>query len=266
MFPVKEWLRFLASVGKQRVREAHDAAAGAVAAERCAAEVTDAGAKRMIQNYGAVLAAWQLLGEFIGEPIDSGAFLRDLATEMNTHIGETKATRQPWVSIVEKLLSEIAARNFRHPFKFDTDDGVDVLFVRTGHVMAHIQQSNSLRDFNDELTIKSDRVLKQQLVAAGVVDVERGRQGSAALRKDRARPTRGPHGGAARRPPERVRAAPVDPDRARSGRRGRHVFDEQRYPAATRSDHGLDARADLAHCVDNAEALRAAGKRLPHPA
>jgi hypothetical protein len=169
-FPVKEWLRFLCSVGKQRVREIHAEAVEQLA-ERCAAQVTDAGAKRMLQNYGAVLATWLLLREFMGEPDEAGAFVRDLATEMNTHIQETKATRQPWVSIIEKLLSEIAAHNFRHPFAFDKADEVDVLFVRTGHVMAHIAQSNSLRDFYDEITIKSDRVLKQQLVSASVVDV-----------------------------------------------------------------------------------------------
>jgi len=170
-FPVKEWLRFLAGQGKQRVREVHAAAVEQLG-ERCAAELADAGAKRMLQNYGAVLATWMLLGEFMGqEPDDAGAFVRDLAKEMNTHIQETKATRQPWVSIIEKLLSEIAAHNFRHPFAFDKADETDVLFVRTGHVMAHIAQSNSLRDFYDEITIKSDRVLKQQLVSAGVVDL-----------------------------------------------------------------------------------------------
>jgi hypothetical protein len=169
-FPMKEWLRFLASLGKQRVREVH-AAAMEQLGERCAAELTDAGAKRMLQNYGAVLATWLLLAEFLGQPDASGAFVRDLAKEMNTHIQETKATRQPWVSIIEKALSEIASRNFRHPFEFGDADGVEVLFTRTSYIMAHIAQSHSLRDFYDEITIKSDRVLKQQLVSAGVVDV-----------------------------------------------------------------------------------------------
>jgi hypothetical protein len=169
-FPVKEWLRFLCSVGKQRVRELHAEAVQQLA-DRCAAQVTDAGAKRMMQNYGAVLASWLLLREFMGVPDEAGAFVRDLATEMNTHINESKATRQPWVSIIEKLLSEIASRNFRHPFEFGDADGVEVLYTRTSYIMAHIQQSNSLRDFYDEITIKSPRVLKQQLVSAGVVDL-----------------------------------------------------------------------------------------------
>ena len=42
-----------------------------------------------------------------------GNFLGDLTKQMNQHIAETKATRHPWVWIVEKLLSEIARGEFR---------------------------------------------------------------------------------------------------------------------------------------------------------
>lgn len=170
VFPVRQWLAFLAAAGKVRVREIHDEAIKDLG-ERCAADVKDAGAKRMIQNYAGVYTSWRLVCEFAGLDYQAGTFVRDLTAEMNTHIGETKATRQPWVSIIEKLLNEIAARNFRYPFDFHDDDEAGMLFVRTSHVMAHLSQSNQLRDFWDELTIKSDRVLKQQLVAAGVLDM-----------------------------------------------------------------------------------------------
>jgi hypothetical protein len=170
-FPVRQWLEFLASVGKARTREIH-ASAVTELAERCAAEVNDAGAKRMLQNYAGVYTAWLLMCEFAGLDPRAGSFARDLTAEMNTHISETKATRQPWVSIIERVLNEIAARNFRYPFEFSDGDETPMLFVRTAHVMAHLSQTPGLRDFYDELTIKSDRVLKQQLVAAGVVDMK----------------------------------------------------------------------------------------------
>lgn len=76
---------------------------------------------------------------------------------------------QPWAWITDKLLSEIAQRNFRYPFEFDTIDEIPVLCVRTAHVMAHISTTPTLREFWDGLPVKSDRVYKKQLHAAGVL-------------------------------------------------------------------------------------------------
>lgn len=44
-----------------------------------------------------------------------------------------------------------------------------VLCVRTSHVMAHISTTPTLREFWDGLPVKSDRVYKKQLQAAGVL-------------------------------------------------------------------------------------------------
>ena len=118
------------------------------------------------------MAGWHLLCQFLDLNVDTGNFLRDLTKQMNNHIAETKATRHPWVWIIEKLLSEIARGEFRYPFKFDHEDEIEVLCIRTGHIMDHMSQSNGLRAFWDELPIKSDRALKKQLNLAGVLLVD----------------------------------------------------------------------------------------------
>ncbi|MFN4360540.1 MAG: hypothetical protein ACK4F4_07435 [Hylemonella sp.] len=92
-------------------------------------------------NYAALATAWALLCEFMGQEDDASTFLTDLTAEMNRHIKETASERQPWAWIVEKLLSEIAARRFTHPFKFDEEDEVPVLCVRTGYVMDYMRQT-----------------------------------------------------------------------------------------------------------------------------
>lgn len=167
VFPVKQWLKFLAEQGKEEVLAEHDVMLKYFA-DNCVAE-RDTGAERMITNYAALGTAWRMLSLFTGVPEGSWDFLGSLVQEMNSHITETTSDRQPWALIIDKLLSEIASRQFRHPYKFDTEDEVAVLCLRTNHVMAHLSQSNNLRPFWDRMTVKSDRVLKRQLVIAGVL-------------------------------------------------------------------------------------------------
>ena len=168
MFPMRQWIQFLAVQDKRRVLALHEQLVGELQSSSLA-KADDAGAERMVNNYAGVAMAWHLLCEFLDLHLDTGNFLGDLTAQMNQHIAETKATRHPWVWIVEKLLSEIARGEFRYPFKFDQEDGVDVLCIRTGHVMDHMSQSPGLRAFWDELPIKSDRALKKQLQLAGVL-------------------------------------------------------------------------------------------------
>lgn len=167
VFPVKQWLQFLATKPKEEVLQLH-ADMLRQFMQNCVA-ANDSGAERMVTNYAALAAAWLLLCEFTGTPEGSWDFTGDLIAEMNSHISETVSDRQPWALIVDKLLSEIASNQFRYPFKFDTEDEVPVLLLRTNHVMAHISQSNSLRPFWDRMTVKSDRVFKHQLLLAGVL-------------------------------------------------------------------------------------------------
>ena len=178
VFPVKQWLQFLAVCGKAKVQQLHAEQLEAFA-RNCVASTdvrsSDTGAERMVANYAALATAWHLLCEFTGLSLDAGGFIGDLTAEMNSHIAETVSDRQPWALIVDKFLSEIASKQFRHPYKFDVVDEIPVLCVRTGDVMAHISQSNSLRPFWDRMTVKSDRVFKKQLAAAGVLlmDIDR---------------------------------------------------------------------------------------------
>lgn len=171
MFPMRQWIQFLAAQDKRRVLALHVDLVASLQATSLA-KADDAGAERMVNNYAAIAMAWHLLCEFMDLHEGTGDFLGDLTKQMNQHISETKATRHPWVWIVEKLLSEIARGEFRYPFKFDTEDGVEVLCIRTGHVMDHMSQSTGLRAFWDELPIKSDRALKKQLALAGVLALD----------------------------------------------------------------------------------------------
>jgi hypothetical protein len=175
-FPVREWLHYLAATPKARVQELHRECVDAMAAQ-CRADRDGAGADRMLSNWGAMRAAWMLLADFAGIAVEQGDMLRDLTAEMNAHIKESVSDRQPWVWIVETLLSEIARGSFRYPYVFDeTEEGEAFLGVRTSHVMDHIAREHTLREFWDSLPVKSDRVFKAALRQADVLaldDVER---------------------------------------------------------------------------------------------
>lgn len=175
VFPVRQWLQYLADTPKERIRELHDKCVAELAVSS-SAKPDDAGAERMLSNYGGLRAAWVLLCDFAEMDLGQGGFLRDLTAEMNSHIKETESDRQPWVWIVDTLLSEIARGTFRYPFVFDEIDEERVLCVRTSHVMDHIRTEHPLREFWDALPVKSDRVFKRALQTAGVLadeDVER---------------------------------------------------------------------------------------------
>ncbi len=179
-FPVKEWLTWLAGLRRDQVQE-HYEKARLWCIDHSRAPKADDGAARISGNYAALMTAWKLICEFAGVDVMQGGFLQDVTAEMNLHIAETKADREPWVKILETLFSEIDAGQFRHPHMFDTvvDDKYEeheVLLVRTRHVMDHLATSNHLRDRYNALPVKSDRVFKQQIKAAGIcvgVDHER---------------------------------------------------------------------------------------------
>jgi hypothetical protein len=167
-FPVRQWLEFLASLDKRAALDQYGTLL-TKALSNCRASGADDGAKRMAGNYAAVALAWRYLCEFAGMDVSEGDFPRDLLTEMNGHIAETSADREPWVWIMETVLSEIDGGNYKHPYTFDTIDGEFSLLLRTGHVMDHIAHTSALRDKWNGLPVKSDRVFKSQLKHAGVV-------------------------------------------------------------------------------------------------
>ena len=167
-FPLRQWLEYLAGLNRLEVlakyRELRD-----YCLSRSRASGSDDGAMRMAGNYAAVLLAWGYLCEFAGMDRDEGGFRKDVLAEMNTHVAETSADREPWVWIMETALSEIDASNFKHPYAFDEVDGEQCLLVRTSHIMDHIAHSPALREKWNGLPVKSDRVFKKQIQSAGVI-------------------------------------------------------------------------------------------------
>lgn len=176
-FPVHQWLQFLASLNKARVLECFEDAKS-FCTEGAMSNADDSGAERMIFNYAGMLTAWNLLAEFAGLPDTWNNVPGTMLTDMNRHISATTATRHPWVWIMDIILSEISKGSFQHPFKWesvrhkDTHQEEFCLCIRAGHIMDHIAHSPALREKWNALPVKSDRVFKKQIIAAGVVHVD----------------------------------------------------------------------------------------------
>ena len=183
-FPLRQWLDFIASADPERVREVHAQYVN-LCLSRAKLEASDATAKRMCENYAAILTAWRLLCEFADIDVHQGDFIQDLIIEMNQHMSDTDGTRLPWVWIMEILCSELDANRFEHPYLWETvtnEDGVETLclILRTSHIMDHISTANHLRDKYNHLPIKTARVFRNQLMNSGVVwrdDIERSIRG-----------------------------------------------------------------------------------------
>ena len=172
-FPVRPWLEFLTRVRKDTVLERAQAAIARLR-ERSRAKADDSGAQRMVENYGAVLAAWELVLEFAELPADEFAFERDLAEEMNRHIADTDADREPWVWIVEVILAELDSGRYRFPNSWDDYLGKPALFIRHTDMINHLRTNTHLRDIWNSLPIKSPKVLRQALERAGTVLSDEG--------------------------------------------------------------------------------------------
>lgn len=168
LFPVRQWLTSLTELDQKTMLQQHQALI-AFCSQRCRASGADDGARRMISNYAALLLAWRLLQDFSGVTNDEINLDSAIIQEMNEHIAETSADREPWVWIVEVVLNEITANAYPFPYRFDVINDQEVFYLRTAHMMHHIQTKPGLRAIWDSLTIKSDRVLKKQLRDAGVI-------------------------------------------------------------------------------------------------
>ena len=173
-FPLRQWLEFLAGLDRldvlARYRTLRD-----YCLKNSAAASDDDGAKRMAGNYAALLLAWRYLCEFADLDTAEGDFGHDLLAEMNTHIKETSSDRSPWVWIMETALSEIDAGNFKHPYKFEQEDGEWRLLLRPSHIIDHLSSSNALREKWNSLPVKTATVFKRQLEHAGVL-VDSGKE------------------------------------------------------------------------------------------
>lgn len=171
-FPVFEWLKFLSGYSRAQVRQLYQETLEHTLEASMAAKDDDS-ARRMAGNYAALITAWRLLCEFAEIPREQGRFVRDCIQEMNTHIGESAAVREPWVWIMETLVSEIDSHGFRHPYAWREIEGEMCLVVRPSNIMDHISQTMSLRDKWNALPVKSSRVLVRQLARADVVVSDR---------------------------------------------------------------------------------------------
>jgi hypothetical protein len=167
-FPVRGWLEFLTRLSRAEVLARYsDVRKMFLGASRASGD--DDGALRMSGNYAAVYTAWMYLCEYAGIEADQGDFDADIFEEMNRHISDTSADREPWVWIMETALSEIAGGRFTFPYTWDNGPN-PALLVRTSHIMDHISSSNHLREKWNGLPVKSDRVFKKQMMNAGVIE------------------------------------------------------------------------------------------------
>lgn len=167
-FPVREWIQFLTTLTRQRVQEAL-AESEEWLRRACRAPADDSVAQRMVTNYAATLTAWALLCEFSGIDRNTGDFPTDLRAEMNAHIRETGPDREPFVHILELLVEEIEAAEYRLPWKVEeVEDQLCLLFLPS-HVMGHISKSPRLREHWNGLSVKSARVFNRQLNNSGLV-------------------------------------------------------------------------------------------------
>ncbi|AWL12787.1 hypothetical protein HMF8227_02335 [Saliniradius amylolyticus] len=167
-FPVKEWLQFITRYSREQVSTLYHECIEYMEKYSMAA-AHDNGATRMRDNYACLLMAWRLLSEFADVPSNYNGFHNDLIQDMNSHIKETDSDREPWIWIMELILGELDAGHYRHPSHFDTVEETFCLLIRPSHIMQHIGQSPALKHIYDGLPVKSARVLKKQLLKAGVV-------------------------------------------------------------------------------------------------
>jgi len=174
LFPVRQWLEFLAGRTREQVNELYQRCLE-FCRETSAGKAEDPGANRMRENYAAVLTAWSLLLEFAQLDRRDYPFPADLVEQMNRHIMDTESEREPWVWIMEIILSEIDSNQYRHPYTWDPWQDVDgCLYIRHKDMMNHIQHNTRLREVWNSLTIKSSKVLREHLQRAGVILSDKG--------------------------------------------------------------------------------------------
>jgi hypothetical protein len=167
VFPVKQWLQFLATLDPDVIRGKLEANERNMRGKL--SESTESGGNRIVLNYAALATAWGLLCDFAGIDKAQGGFPHDLLDEMNRHLRETVSDRSPWTWIMESSLSAIDARTFGYPHLFDTVDGVECILVRPSHIMEYMSVTPALRGKFDALPVKTAGVFEKQMEEAGVV-------------------------------------------------------------------------------------------------
>lgn len=172
-FPVADWIRWLCQLDRAQVRDLQRQWEDWLR-PLCRAQAHDAGAKRMVTNYACLALAHGLLREFTGCDDLRDPFEAALVAEMNAHIAETSAEREPYIWILETVLGDIDAGHYQHSYRFielelDEPDSHGVtrprcLVLRPGHIIQHLSTSTRLRALWDSLPIKSTKALSAQLL------------------------------------------------------------------------------------------------------
>lgn len=178
-FPLRNWLEFLSELNQKDVLAALDVHRDQMWQESRSSK-NDGNAKRMVKNWAVLKLAWRYLCEFAQIDHSLGNFESQIITEMNSYLADTVSTREPWIWIVEIILSEIDADRFQYPYKIQKDYALDTevfgqcdaLIIRHTHIMSHLQHSNHLRDSFNSMPIKTARSLRKQMQSAGVIAAE----------------------------------------------------------------------------------------------
>ncbi|MER2527438.1 MAG: toprim domain-containing protein [Candidatus Competibacter denitrificans] len=168
VFPVRQWLEYLAALEPKAIRRLHEQALLFCQA-RCSADHNDDSAKRMVENYAGVLTAWRLLQDFAGLTLGEIPLEGVLLKAMNGHIAGTVASRQPWVWVVEVVLKEIISHAYPFPYRFGEAKGEEVFFLRASDMVHHLKTKPGLRAIWDGIPVKGHQAIKRQMKNAGVV-------------------------------------------------------------------------------------------------
>lgn len=86
----------------------------------------------------------------------------------STFLARIEASRQPWVRIMERALTDMRSGAFKYPFSIERFDGENVLFTRMKFILSHADQLACLPLFWQDIPSGRDRELKRQLTGAGV--------------------------------------------------------------------------------------------------
>lgn len=172
-WPMLQWLTFLTTINRntfdQKLSECR------TFCQRMASS-KDSTSMRMVENYALVLLAWKLVSEFAQISESQSDYINHLISEMNTHIQQTDADREPWVWVMEKISMELQKNSYPYPWKVDRISNehqtYQCLLLRIKDIMDYINNSNEMREFRERLPISSSNALKSQLRNAGMIHKE----------------------------------------------------------------------------------------------
>lgn len=82
------------------------------------------------------------------------------------------AVTPDWAKVMEELLAAIVRGEFPHPYKFDQEQGEEVLCIRTAHIMDYLSHTGWMRECWADMPIRTGRALMKQLKLDGVLLVD----------------------------------------------------------------------------------------------